>query len=184
MNRVEPIRDITTVKDIARYLKSSNDRNYIMYILGIYSGLRISDILKLKAGDVRNKENITLRETKTRKQKTFPINDYLKKELKRYINENNLDDNDYLIKSRNGFNNHIHRATAYKIMREAGEKFGVENIGTHTLRKTFGYLFYMQTKDIVALQDILNHSDPRYTLIYIGLEQKHINEKMKKFKIF
>lgn len=46
MNTVEPIRDINTVNDIADYLRGRSDRDYIMFLFGIYSGLRISDILK------------------------------------------------------------------------------------------------------------------------------------------
>ena len=48
MNYVEPIRDKTTVQDIADYLREKDPKYYIMYMIGIYSGLRVSDILKLK----------------------------------------------------------------------------------------------------------------------------------------
>lgn len=47
MNTVEPIRDLETVLDIADYLKVRNKRDYVMFMFGIYSGLRISDILQL-----------------------------------------------------------------------------------------------------------------------------------------
>lgn len=53
MNYVEPIRDPDKVKDIAAYLKKYSPRNYIMFMLGIYTGLRISDILPLKVRDVK-----------------------------------------------------------------------------------------------------------------------------------
>ena len=91
---------------------------------------------------------------------------------------------DYLIKSQGKMNRPITRDMAYKIMQEAAEYFGLMNIGTHTLRKTFGHHFYMQTQDIVTLQKIFNHSDPSITLIYIGIEQSKINEKMSRFKLF
>lgn len=64
MNYVEPIRDSGMVNDIANYLKKDNLRNYIMYIIGINTGLRISDILKIKVKDVRNKQFIVLKEKK------------------------------------------------------------------------------------------------------------------------
>ena len=67
-------------------------------------------------------------------------------------------------------------------MHEAGLKFGLERLGTHTLRKTFGYHFYLQTKDIVLLMRILNQNDQSKTLRYIGIEQTTINEAMRKFK--
>ena len=184
LNRVEPIRDIELVKDIGRYFKNRSERNYIMYILGIYSGLRISDILKLKVKDVRSKSSISIREQKTGKQKIFPINPFLKKELSSYIEDNNFDMDDFLIRAPGKKNKPITRDMAYKIMNQAAEYFGLYNIGTHTMRKTFGYHFYKQKKDIVTLQKIFNHSDPSITLIYIGIEQSEINQKMNEFKIF
>lgn len=84
MNYVEPIRDPNLVKDICVWLKEKNPRNFIMFYMGIYSGLRISDILMLKVGDVRNKDSINIREKKTGKQKIYTINPLLKKELRYY----------------------------------------------------------------------------------------------------
>jgi hypothetical protein len=39
MNTVEPIRDMNLVLDIADFLKSRNERDYVMFMFGIYSGL-------------------------------------------------------------------------------------------------------------------------------------------------
>ncbi|RAP14991.1 hypothetical protein HS9_00315 [Bacillus velezensis] len=59
----------------------------------------------------------------------------------------------------------------------------MDDIGTHMLRKTFGYHFYKQTKDVAMLQEIFNHSDQRTTLRYIGINQDAMNNAMKNFKI-
>jgi integrase len=184
INRVEPIRDIDMVKDIGKYFKSRCERNYIMYLLGVYSGLRITDILNLKVKSVRNKSSISMREQKTGKQRIFPINPFLRKALESYIDENDLEPDDYLIRRPGVENKPITRDMAYKIMKQAADYFGLYNIGTHTLRKTFGYHHYMQFKNVVILQRIFNHSDPSITLIYIGIEQSKINETMNKFKLF
>ena len=85
MNTVEPIRDIDTVWDIADYLGETSERNRMMFLFGIYAGIRISDILKLKVRDVRDKTHIYIREKKTKKEKRFPINEELRPELNRYI---------------------------------------------------------------------------------------------------
>lgn len=169
MNTVEPIRDINVVNDIADYLREQSERNYIMFLFGIYSGLRISDILKLRVRDVRGKEKIIMREKKTGKERRFPINKALKKSLVRYIEP--MKDYEFLFKSRQGCNSPISRQQAWKILRKAGERFGLESIGTHTLRKTFGYHMYQQTHDIVTIQKILNHATQEYTLRYIGITQ-------------
>lgn len=169
MNTVEPIRDNEVVLDIADYLKSKNQRDYVMFMFGIYSGLRISDILQFRARDVRGKDYIIRREKKTKKEKRFPINKNLKKILMEYIKDKK--DYEFLFKNPNKPNNPITRQQAYNILSAAGKKFGLERIGTHTLRKTFGYHLYKQTNDAALLMDIFNHSDIHITLRYIGVNQ-------------
>lgn len=182
MNYVEPIRDPDMVKNICAYLKEQNLRDFIMFYIGIYSGLRISDILKLRVGDVRNRDSINIREKKTRKQKIYTINPLLKKEVRYYCEGKGS--SEYLIKSREGENRPLGRVRAYQIMKDVGEYFDIPDLGTHTLRKTFGYHHYQQYKDVVMLQKIFNHASPAITLKYIGYEQENINISIKNFKIF
>lgn len=57
---------------------------------------------------------------------------------------------------------------AYKILRHAADYVGLDDIGTHTMRKTFGYHLYKKTGDVALLQKILNHSiqlSPFVTLV-------------------
>ena len=85
MNFVEPIRDIEIIQKIASNLKKQNERDYMMFCFGIYTGLRISDILKFRVKDVKGKRGYNIRETKTGKQKSYDWNPALKKELDKYI---------------------------------------------------------------------------------------------------
>lgn len=180
MNYVEPIREIDKVKDIGEYLKEKDMKLFVMYSVGIYSGLRISDILKLKIRDIKDKKEIKMREKKTGKEKIFPINSELMGIIADYCKDKKQWE--YLIPSDKIVDKPISREYAYRVIKQAGETFGLEHLGTHTLRKTFGYHFYMQTKDIVLLMRIFNHNDQSKTLRYIGIEQRTINEAMKKFK--
>ena len=182
MNFVEPIRDKDMVEKIANYLKGECERDYIMFMTGLYTGLRISDILKLKVGDVTNKDNINIREQKTKKQKIIKIHPILKKLYKPFCFDKSYDE--YLISSNQNEYKPISRVWAYKILKSAAKAYGIENIGTHTMRKTFGYHFYLENKDVVTLQKIFNHSAPIITLRYIGIEQESINKAIEKFKIF
>lgn len=181
MNYVEPIREIQTVQDIADYLKEIDAKYHIMFLIGVYSGLRISDILKLKVRDVRGKEAIKMREKKTGKEKLFPVNKEVYPVIQDYCV--NMKDYDYLIPSSRAVNKAVSRQYAYRIIHEAGKVFGLDNLGTHTLRKTFGYHFYLQTKDVVLLMKILNHNDQSKTLRYIGIEQSTIDSAMRKFTL-
>ncbi|MCK0471408.1 site-specific integrase [Halalkalibacter sp. APA_J-10(15)] len=180
MNVVQPIRDPKKVHDIAEFLQKISERNYMLFFLGINTGLRIKDILNLKVKDVTG-HYLTLREFKTKKQKRQRITPDLYRELKKYCSGMNNDE--YLFQSRKGSNKPIVRETAYRILREAAEANGLDEIGCHTLRKTFGYHFYNQTKDIALLQKLLNHTSQAETLRYIGVDQDAMDNAMRKFKI-
>ncbi|MBO0537923.1 site-specific integrase [Clostridium botulinum] len=181
MNFVEPIRNTEKVRDIQEYLKRTNERDYILFITGVYTGLRISDILRLKVKDVKSKRFIYIREKKTSKQNIIEINKFLEKEYKWYCADKELDE--YLIKSREGVNKALSRVRAYEIIKDVGISFGVENLGTHTLRKTFGYHYYKQSKDVATLMKMFNHSDPSITLKYIGIIQDQMNKARRNFTI-
>lgn len=182
MEFVEPIRDPEIIEDMCAYLKETNERNLVMFELGIYGGLRISDILQLRVKDVRNKKRIKVKEKKTGKEKKIPINPELKRTLNEYTE--GMKEHDYLIKSRKGINKPLGRTQAYRIIRELGDLFGVDDLGTHSMRKTFGYHYYKRTKDIALLQKIFNHSSPEVTLRYIGIDYESIEKVYMNTKYF
>jgi len=78
----------------------------------------------------------------------------------------------------------LSRETVWRIINEAAKACGVEGpIGTHTMRKTFGYHFYQQTKDVAMLQQIFGHSAPSITLRYIGINDDLIDNVLKNFSL-
>ncbi len=178
MNTVEPIRDMAKVMDFADFLRVSSERDYVMFMFGIYSGLRIIDILGIKVKDVRGKEYIYLHERKTGKEKRFPIQEDLQEILKEYIK--NMKDHEYLFQSRQGKNRPLTRTRAWDILNKAAKELNLDSIGCHTMRKTFGYFLYQQTKDILLIKDILNHADVGTTYRYIGLTGMQKDKAMKK----
>lgn len=97
---VEPIRDKEKIEVVKRILKEHGSRDYLLFLMGINSGLRISDILKLKVCDVKNKKYIELTEQKTGKYKRFPITNSFKSELEEFIAEKNA--NECLFSSQKG----------------------------------------------------------------------------------
>lgn len=178
MTAVEPIRDKKDIKRIEDVLIKESYRNLLLFDLGINLGLRISDILALNVYDVKDKNVIKLKEKKTGKYKTIPINIKIKKMLFNYTKDMEL--NTPLFVS--AYNNRLDRFTAYRIINNACKKANIElAVGTHTLRKTFGYHFYKKYNDIVLLQKIFNHSNPAITLRYIGIEQNYIYDSYKNF---
>lgn len=198
MRYVDPIKDKDVLNDVADFLKHKEvktqyqeflrDRNYLMFYVGIYSGLRISDILPIKAGDLIE-DRIEMNEKKTGKQKTLFLNDNVIREIKKYIKKYDLKRSDYLFASRkknaDNTSRPLGRQGAYDFIKKDIQNVFKNTIGgtlaTHTLRKTFGYHYYMKTKDIVMLQKLFNHSDPKITLRYIGIEKDEQRVAMKSF---
>ena len=172
---VEPIRCKGQISKIKTYLKNKNLRDYLLFVLGINSGLRISDLLLLTVDDVKEKDRIQLREKKTGKNKDFPLSDTCKKAIKEYLDTIQIS-NGCLFKSKKG-DNPITRIQAYRIINQAARTIGItEAIGTHTLRKTFGYWAYKKGVDITKIQKLLNHSAPSVTLAYIGITKDELDD--------
>ncbi|RXZ84596.1 site-specific integrase [Paenibacillaceae bacterium] len=182
MKYVEPIRDPEIINDIRNRLYAKADkRDYILFQLGVNTGLRISDLLQLRVHHLK-KRVMHITEKKTGKQKPFEMNPSVRRELLTMVKDR--DDYEFLIKSREGVNKPLTRSMTYKILRKITLIYNLDGgFGNHTLRKTYGYHFYLETKDVVALQKIFNHSDPSITLRYIGYAQDTINAMTKRFKV-
>lgn len=179
MGTVQPIRDEKKINAMKKILQSQNVRDYTWFTLGINSGLRISDLLNLKFGDVLKNgklvNEIRLKEKKTEKYKEFPMGKKTRKALEEYIAQvKTFELSDPLFFSKkfdqNGNRKPISRQHAHYVISEAAKDIGIEDsIGTHTMRKTFGYHAYKAGVDITLLQDIFNHGTPSITLRYIGI---------------
>lgn len=180
-NTVEPIRDPDQIREMKEYLLHKSYRDYFLFAFGINSGLRIGDILPLRVMDVASATHLRIKEQKTGKIRKVRITLALQQEIEKYTK--GLASSDYLFPSRQG-NKPISRIMAWKIINEAAKIVGIEGaIGTHTLRKTFGYHFYQRTKDVAMLQEILGHSSPSVTLRYIGINNDMINKALDNFHL-
>lgn len=180
MEVVQPIRDKKKIEELKLVLKRKSYRDWFLFVLGLNTGLRISNLLALKVKDVRGQTHISLREQKTKKFKRFRINTNTQEIIEEYTK--GLDDEDYLFPSQRT-KKPISRVQAYRILNRAAEEVGLKEIGTHTLRKTFGYHHYQQYKDVALLQDIFNHSAPSVTLRYIGINQDLIDASIDNFSL-
>lgn len=181
MRFVQPIRDKVKIEEMKKSLKRRSHRDYLLFALGINTGLRISDILMLCVGDVNNRDFTTIKEQKTGKTRRVIIPGYLRKEIAEFAWD--MKPGDKLFQSRKGSNQPIGRVQAYRILNSVAAELGLEEIGTHTLRKTFGYWHYQKNKDVAILQQIFNHSSPSITLRYIGITQDMIQKSLENFSL-
>lgn len=166
MQVVQPIRDQEKIYQLQEVLIRQSHRDWLLFTIGINSGLHLSDLLMLKVGDLKGKNRVTITEEKTGKEKYFLIHNKLRESIFEYVKY--MEDDAYVFPSqRTG--KPIKRIRVYRILNEAAKQVGLNDIGTHTLRKTYGYHYYQKTKNISVLRDLFNHSAPSVTLRYIGV---------------
>jgi integrase len=178
MNTMRAIRNKQKIEEFKSALMKKSYRDYMLFVLGINTGFRIQDILDLKVKRVKN-SHINIRENKTDKEKSALIQKPLRDELDRYIS--GMSDEDYLFPSQKGENKPISRVQAYRILNEVAQSLGLEMVGCHTMRKTYGYWHYQQFHDVILLQKWFNHSAPSVTLRYIDVDQDLMDEAQKEF---
>ena len=181
---VKPFKSKTDLNNFLAELKNTKhgQRNVLIAKIGLTTGLRISDILKIKVSDIKNKTQTTIIEKKTGKKRTI----YLDNIIGDIINYLNTLDNtsEWLFPAPSNSMNHLSEHQYYKILQKTADLLGFDFIGTHTLRKTFARFFYLETKDISTLMTILNHSSQKITLNYIDITEDDIKASLKTFNPF
>ncbi|MDH6363500.1 integrase [Enterococcus sp. PF1-24] len=179
---VEPLRSQEEIQDFLFCLRRSHnpDRDTFLFRLGINTGLRMSDLVTLKVKDISHSINPKIREKKTGKTRTLYLAN-LQEEISIYIEGKNQDD--WLFPSRQGENQHIKVNTVYQLYQRVADQLGRNDIGTHSVRKTFGYHYYRNTRDIATLMEVFNHASQQITKRYIGIREEEIGETFKSFKI-
>lgn len=189
MQTVQPIKDREKIEAMKKILRASSLRNELLFVLGINTGLRISDLLELRIGDVITKKGVVdrleLQEKKTKKKRTIALNKKTCRLIARYLDTERpaARYDEALFRSQKG-GKAISRQHAYEILNDAARTVGItERIGTHSCRKTFGYFAYKQGIDLAMIQKLLNHSSQAETLRYIGITQEQMDEVVLKLDL-
>lgn len=167
------------------FLSKGQDRNYLLFVFGINFGLRCGDLLSLKWNMVLDneyevKESVVLREEKTEKFRTLFINNSVRSGVVNYIKKNGYPVlGEYIFQSQKTDNSgKLEVRSVCKILKDAAKAVGIKfNVGTHSMRKTWGYWQYIthiesDPQFIFKLQEMLNHSSMDITLAYIGISRE------------
>ena len=175
--RVDPIRKEKDIKAI-RNMLAHNPRNHLLFIMGINNGLRTGDLLKLKVSDVQGMKPgdlITIKEGKTGKQNILVINKTVHKVLNEYLSGANVDDEDYLFKSKKG-NRPLTIQAVNAYIKQWTSAINLKgNYGAHSLRKTWGYIqriHYGVGFELICKR--FNHQSPAVTMRYLGISDKEV----------
>lgn len=197
----EPIKSMEDIFAISDFLKKQGRyRDNMLFIVGINFGLRVSDLRMLRFSNLIN-DNLTFKnsfpvfEQKTRntrkrkKNRYITINTAVVEAVTLYLNNTpNVTLSDYLFRSlsNNGKTDNIplNVRSIDRILKGIAKDLDLNvKVSTHTLRKTFCYhqmvMSHNDSRKLLLLQKMLNHSSPAQTLDYIGITEEEIDEAYK-----
>jgi len=176
--KVEPIRELKDIKSIKRLL-ADRPRNLAIFVIGINTNLRAGDLLKITVGMVRGLEvgdHFSLTEKKTTKNRIITINKSVHDVIQNLLAiMPGVKDSEPLFQSRNS---HGTLCVPYLngLVKSWCKEINLKgNYGTHSLRKTFGYMHRTINKtDINTLMHIFNHASQRQTLEYLCIQPDEV----------
>jgi site-specific recombinase XerD len=176
---VDPIKDIEKLQALFKSIKSP--RNRMMFIIAYFACIRISDVLKIKLGDLK-KDVLLIQEKKTDKIKQIDISGNFKRFIEdllpkweKEVNQRwniQLKDDDYIFISQRSRRYPMTREQAYRIISKEAKRSGIYNkVGTHTMRKSSAWQAYVKD-GIAGAQRICNHASPVETIRYLGVTKE------------
>jgi integrase len=155
-----------------------DERDRQIFRLSVETGLRISDVLKLKARQVD--KIIYVQEQKTGKFRAVEITDELLAELepKKYEHyglrrEIKLlcDTDKWLFRSPRDAKKHLHRSTYHRRLKRACKVLKIE-CSAHSTRKLYAVNLFRATKSIFEVQKALNHKYINTTAKYLDIDME------------
>ena len=195
MNFVEPIRDRKRIAQIKNQLRGEGRyRDLLLFVVGINTALRISDLLQLRVSHFMDEHNhirrrSVIKEEKRGKRQEIVINDSIREALDEYLSAypgiTSDPDNFVFFNSRaNTFREPIKRGQAWKFITSICADIGLRgNFGTHSLRKTWGYHARMSGVDLALIMYKLNHASLAYTKRYLGITDDELEEVVKRLNL-
>jgi integrase len=195
MNFVEPIRDRKKIAQIKNLLRGQRRyRDLLLFVVGINSALRISDLLTLRIGHFidnqgRIKHRFQIHEQKRGKRHEVVINNSIRESLIEYLEayQGVSDNPDHFIFFNTKSNNYtgpIKRGRAWKLITSICQEVGLRgNFGTHSLRKTWGYHARLQGVDLALIMHKLNHSSISTTKRYLGITDDELQEVLHRLNL-
>lgn len=184
-------------KDLIK-IRNYLEQNNLIVILGIVNigvnvALRYSDLSRLKFEDIDKSNKIVLKEKKTNKVREIKLNRVCLeqvKTLKDFYISKGIKPKGYIFKSmcrvyvKQKIDKPITTQSVNRYFKQIQKDLNLKYpLGTHSLRKTWGYYYYDKTKDLALIMKILNHSSERMTLKYIGITQEKIDKVFDNFNI-
>lgn len=178
--RVEPLRSEKDIRNIKKLL-ADHPRNLCLFNFAINVNVRGSDLLRIKVGDVRGLEvgeHFTIREKKTGKERRITINRSVHQSIQQLLaTMPEAQDHEPLFQSRKGKQELCVPYLCFLVKNWAKALNLRGNYGSHSLRKTFGYIHRtVHNTSVPVLMTMFNHSTQRQTLQYLGIQESDIQD--------
>lgn len=177
MSEVRALKDLHTVETVRRHFESMyNYKVESVWSLGLQLALRISDLLDIKYTDIDQNNEIRIIESKTGKKSNTVLNAKAQGIVAELRKQN--PDDIYLFQATG---NRVKRIKPFsrqyitKAFKEVSNDLKLE-LGTHSMRKTRGYMMYKKTNDLAAVAKMLNHTGTASTLSYIGITREDVHQ--------
>ncbi|WP_169525220.1 tyrosine-type recombinase/integrase [Pseudalkalibacillus hwajinpoensis] len=178
MNYVGPIHSKTNISKLKKALLNRSERDYLLMVVSLNTGLRLASLLRLTYADVMKdglvKDYLDSSITGTT---GIYLNSSVKRALKLYISHTSTSTstNFFIFHTRKSIERPITRQQVHRILsRAANEALLDQPISYHSLRKTFGYHAYQQGVAVSLIQKIYGHATRNETLKYIGIKSEDI----------
>jgi integrase len=163
-------------------LEKDKDYKYCLLIAtGVYTGLRISDLLNIKYSDILGREKLVVTEKKTNKRREIKINKDLRELVERIFQLQNTSNSDnYMFINRFG-SKPIDKSYVNVQLKRIQRKYRIKldaGFSTHSFRKTLGRRVISVNDNsemsIYLLMELFGHSSPQITKRYLGIRQQEI----------
>lgn len=176
--KVEPIRSLKDIASIKKML-AGEPRNLALFVIGINTALRASDLSRLTVGQVRHLkagDTLEVREKKTKKNRQLTLNKACVSAIADVIKTYKLVDGDPLFKSNKG--GMLTVPSIHRLVKGWCRALNLKgNYGSHTLRKTFGYHKRVTNgRGLPELCELFGHSSQRQTLEYLCIQAQEIKD--------
>lgn len=173
--------------------KLERDREYkfcLLISIGVFTGLRISDLLQLKFSQFNGSEFLNINERKTKKERRIKINSDLKDILERIKLKMDIKDDDQFIFVNKYGAKPIDKSYVNVKLKEILHKYDIHlegNVSSHMFRKTLGNralkLNNYSNESIILLMELFNHSSPVTTKRYLGVRNSEIESIYDSLKL-
>ncbi|HEX2966774.1 MAG TPA: site-specific tyrosine recombinase XerD [Syntrophorhabdaceae bacterium] len=168
------ILDLIRMPDGAK--TSLRDRTILELLYA--TGLRVSELTKLKLSDINLTAGFVITMGKRSKERVVPLGSYARDAVKLYI-ETEAPKSMYLFA--NHKNKPLTRQAIWKIIRKYSTGMPTGHVSPHTIRHTFATHLLQGGADLRSVQILLGHEDISTTQIYTHVDSKRLKEMHKKF---